>query len=93
MRKHYDPKKKKKHAGLVLTLSVAPPTPAPAPSIAGAALPPAEVKADVDEHEAEQVPMAPVSPPAEARGNIVRIFGVDIEKPADEEEQEGGSDV
>uniref|UniRef100_A0A0E0JS05 C2H2-type domain-containing protein n=1 Tax=Oryza punctata TaxID=4537 RepID=A0A0E0JS05_ORYPU len=93
MRKHYEPKKK--HDDLVLTLSVAlPPTPAPAPAIAGAALPPVEIKVEVAEHEAEPVPApAPAPPPAEVRRNIVRIFGVDIEKPADEEEQDGGSDV
>uniref|UniRef100_A0A0E0EE28 Uncharacterized protein n=1 Tax=Oryza meridionalis TaxID=40149 RepID=A0A0E0EE28_9ORYZ len=93
-RKHY-----KKELDLTLSLALpgqlaAPPTPAPSPVaiVAAAALLSAETEVEVAEHGdgAETVPVP--SSTGVRRNVVVRIFGVDVEKPTDAEEQDGGSD-
>uniref|UniRef100_A0A0E0LMY8 C2H2-type domain-containing protein n=1 Tax=Oryza punctata TaxID=4537 RepID=A0A0E0LMY8_ORYPU len=81
-RKHYK-------KDLDLTLSLAPPpTSAPAPAaIAAAALPPAETEAEVAEHGDGAEPV-PATPATGVRRNAVRIFGVDVEKPVDNAEEQ-----
>uniref|UniRef100_A0A0E0LKM4 C2H2-type domain-containing protein n=1 Tax=Oryza punctata TaxID=4537 RepID=A0A0E0LKM4_ORYPU len=82
-RKHYK-------KDLDLTLSLAPPpTPAPAPVAiaAAAALPPAETEAEVAEHGDGAEPVL-ATPPTGVTRNAVRIFGVDVEKPVDNAEEQ-----